>query len=72
LEYNCETTVQYLTDSKCDINCFVLLIECWRRINYDDETEYLLQSNGNKTRLMEALNRKEFITKEDAYARFGL
>jgi PHD/YefM family antitoxin component YafN of YafNO toxin-antitoxin module len=72
LEIVLETAFQYITDSKGDISSIVLPIEFWRRINCDDETEYLLQSEENKNRLMEALNRKEFITKEDAYARLGI
>ena len=54
------------------INDAVLPIDFWRKINCEDETEYLLSSTKNKERLFEALNRTDSLSKEEVYARIGL
>ncbi len=67
-----EVEVQYITDINGVVKNVIIPIEYWRRINCDDETEFLLQSLTNKDRLIEALNRKVFLSKEEVYARLGL
>lgn len=64
--------LQYISDDSGEISGVVLPIEFWNKINCEEETEYLLQSNKNKSRLLESLNRDEFITKDEAYARIGI
>ncbi len=66
------TDFKYITDSKGNINSIVLPIEYWKRINCDDETEFLLQNEANKSRLMESINRKDYIPQKDAYERLGI
>jgi hypothetical protein len=50
----------------------VIPVEIWDKIKYLDETEYLLHSKNNEKRLMEAINRDNFIPKEVVYERFGI
>lgn len=67
-----ELDVQYVTDNTGKIMNVILPIEYWRKINCEDETEYLLKSQANKDRLLESLNRKEYLTKEEVYERLGV
>ena len=67
-----ETEIQYVTDNDGNIKNVILPIEYWRRINSDDETEYLLGNQANKDRLLEALTRETSLTKEEVYERIGL
>jgi PHD/YefM family antitoxin component YafN of YafNO toxin-antitoxin module len=64
--------IQYITDSDGVINSVVIPVEIWDKIKYLDETEYLLHSKNNEKRLMEALNRDNYIPKEVVYERFGI
>lgn len=64
--------LQYISNNSGEISGVVLPIEFWNKINCEDETEYLLQSDENKRRLFESLTRDESITKEEAYARIGV
>ena len=64
--------VQYITDSEGSISSVIIPIEYWNMINCADETEYLLQNEKNRARLIEALNRNESLPKEEAYERFGI
>ncbi|MBM2817065.1 MAG: hypothetical protein HW421_3827 [Ignavibacteria bacterium] len=65
-------SVQYITDTNGSVNAVILPIALWKQINCKDETEYLLSSKKNKSRLLEALYREESISKEEAYGRFEL
>jgi len=67
-----EVDVQYITDNQGVIKNVVLPIDFWRKINCEDETEYLLSSTKNKERLFEALNRTDSLSKEEVYARIGI
>ncbi len=67
-----EGEVQYVTDINGVVKNVILPIEYWRRINCDEETEFLFQSLANKDRLIEALNRKDYLSKEEVYARLSL
>lgn len=67
-----EKEIQYVTDNNGNIKNVILPIEYWRRINADDETEYLLSSKRNKDRLLEALSRETTLSKKEVYERIGL
>lgn len=64
--------IQYISNDNGEISGVVLPIDFWNRINCNDETEYLLQKDKNKKRLIESLNREEELSKEEAYERLGL
>ncbi len=67
-----ETDVQYVTDSNGIIKNVIVPIDFWRRINCEDETEYLLNNQANKDRLLESLSRNYSMSKEEVYARVGI
>jgi PHD/YefM family antitoxin component YafN of YafNO toxin-antitoxin module len=67
-----EVDVQYVTDNNGRIQNVILPIDYWRRINCEDETEYLLKSQINRDRLLESLTRNYSLSKEDVYARIGI
>ncbi len=67
-----EPDLQYVTDNNGIIKNVILPIEYWRRINCEDETDYLLKSQTNKERLIESLSRNNTYSKEEVYARLGI
>jgi hypothetical protein len=50
----------------------IVPIELWREIESERETAYLLRSETMKRRLLEAKDRKDGISLEDAHAKLGI
>jgi len=67
-----EVDVQYVTDNNGIIKNVILPIDFWNRINCEDETDYLLNSPVNKSRLLESLTRNFSMTKKEVYERIGI
>lgn len=66
--------VQTVSDSQGNAIGVFVPIDVWREIESERETAYLLKSEANKKRLMEALARDDegAISLEDVRAQLGL
>ncbi|MFO1005927.1 MAG: hypothetical protein U0929_08210 [Planctomycetaceae bacterium] len=64
--------IQYVSDADGKPVSVIVPIELWREIESETETAYLLQSAAMKQRLMEAIDRNEGISIEDARAQLGI
>ena len=64
--------IQYVSDANGIPVSVIVPIELWREIEAEQETAYLLKSSVMKTRLLEAKNRQEGISLEDARAQLGI
>jgi antitoxin YefM len=67
-----ETPLQYLTDGNGNAVAVVVPIDVWREIESERETAYLLKSDAMKRRLLEAKNRTEGLSLDDARAKLGI
>jgi len=63
---------QYITNNSGEIKSVILPIEIWNQLNCEDETDFLLQSEVNTKRLLEAVERNDNFTLSDVYERIGL
>jgi hypothetical protein len=66
------TPLHYLTDDSGNAVAVVVPIEVWREIESERETAYLLKSDAMKRRLLEAKDRTEGISLDDARAKLGI
>ena len=66
------TMVQYVSDSEGKTVGVLIPIELWREIESERETAHLLKSETMKKRLLEAKERTEGISAEDARAKLGI
>ncbi len=64
--------VQYISDAEGTPVGVIVPIELWREIESERETAYLLKSEAMKKRLLEAKERKDGVSLEDARAQLGL
>ena len=67
-----QTEIQYVSDAKGQAVGVLVPIELWREIESERETAYLLKSVTMRQRLLEAKERSEGITVEDARAKLGI
>ena len=67
-----QAQVQYVSDEKGQEVSVIVPIELWREIASERETAYLLKSETMKSRLIEAKNRTEGVSLEDARAQLGI
>lgn len=67
-----QTPVQYVSDEEGQPVSVIVPIELWREIASERETAYLLQSETMKQRLLEAKNRTEGVSFEDARTQLGI
>ncbi len=67
-----QTEIQYVSDAKGQAVGVLVPIELWREIESERETAYLLKSATMRQRLLEAKERSEGITVEDARAKLGI
>jgi PHD/YefM family antitoxin component YafN of YafNO toxin-antitoxin module len=66
------TAVQYVSDAEGNPVGVIVPIDLWREIESERETAYLLQSPAMKQRLLEAKQRSEGTSLEDARAKLGI
>ena len=66
------TAVQYISDAEGNAVGVIVPIELWREIESERETAYLLASPAMKERLLEAKQRTEGISLDDARAKLGI
>jgi hypothetical protein len=64
--------VQYVSDDIGNTISVIIPIELWREIESERETAYLLKSKKMKGRLLEAKERKEGISWEEAREKLGI
>ncbi len=67
-----QAQVQYVSDEEGQPVGVIVPIELWREIESERETAYLLKSKTMKKRLLEAKNRTEGVSLEDARAQLGI
>lgn len=66
------TSVQYVSDASGKAVSVIVPIELWREIESERETAYLLKSEAMKKRLIEAKDRTEGISLEQARTQLGI
>ena len=66
------TSIQYISDTDGNPVGVIVPIDLWHEIESERETAYLLKSPAMKTRLLDAMQRHENISLEDALAQLDL
>ena len=66
------TEIQYVSDESGEPTAVIVPIELWREIESEKETAYLLKSENMKRRLLEARERKDGISFEEALEKLGI
>lgn len=64
--------IQYISDAQGNAVGVIVPIELWREIESEKETAYLLKSDAMRQRLIQAKERTEGISIEDARAKLGI
>jgi hypothetical protein len=64
--------LQYISDAQGNTVSVIVSIELWREIETERETAYLLRSPTMKARLIEAKERSEGTSLEEARAKLGI
>jgi PHD/YefM family antitoxin component YafN of YafNO toxin-antitoxin module len=64
--------IRYVSDADGKAVAVIVPIELWREIESERETAYLLKSEAMKRRLMEAKERQQDSSLEEARERAGL
>ena len=64
--------IQYVSDETGNTVSVIVPIELWREIESEKETAYLLKSEKMKQRLLEAKERSEGISLEEACEKIGI
>ena len=64
--------IQYVTDGEGHTVSVLVPIDLWQEMVSERETAYLLSSETMRRRLMEAKERTETISFEEARARLGI
>lgn len=64
--------IQYVSDEQGNPVSVIVPIDLWREIESERETAYLLKSEAMKQRILEAKNRTEGISLEQARAQLGI
>ncbi len=63
--------IQYVSDENGNPIGVIVPIEIWREIESERETAYLLKSENMKRRLLEAKERQEGISFDEAHERLA-
>ena len=66
------TEIQYVSDERGNPIGVIVPIELWREIEYEKEKAYLLKSENMRRRLLEAKERQEGISLDEAYKKLGI
>ena len=64
--------IQYVSDENGDPVGVIVPIELWREIESERETAYLLKSENMKRRLLEAKERQEGVSLDEACEKLGV
>jgi len=71
-EVKMSAQVQYVSNEEGQAISVIVPIELWHEIASERETAYLLKSETMKKRLIEAKNRTEGVSLEDAREKLGI
>ncbi|HVG32502.1 MAG TPA: hypothetical protein VM911_05455 [Pyrinomonadaceae bacterium] len=66
------TEIQYISDESGEPVGVIVPIELWREIESERETAYLLKSENMKRRLLEAKERQDGLSLEEAREKLGI
>lgn len=66
------TEIQYISDESGKPIGVIVPIELWREIESERETAYLLKSENMKRRLLEAKERQDGLSLEEACEKLGI
>ena len=66
------TEIQYISDESGEPIGVIVPIELWREIESERETAYLLKSENMKRRLLEAKERPDGLSLEEAREKLGI
>lgn len=66
------TEIQYISDESGEPVGVIVPIELWREIESERETAYLLKSENMKRRLLEAKERQDGLSLEEACEKLGI
>ena len=64
--------IQYISDANGNPTGVIVPIDLWNEIESEKETAYLLKSEKMKERLLEAKDRDEGISLEEASEKLGI
>ena len=64
--------IQYISDENGNTIGVIIPIDLWREIESERETAYLLKSENMKRRLLEAKERQEGISLDEACEKLGV
>lgn len=64
--------IQYVADEDGNTVAAIVPIDLWREIESERETSYLLKSENMRRRLVEAKNRQEGISLDEACEKLGI
>ncbi|HEU5117768.1 MAG TPA: hypothetical protein VFT74_14170 [Isosphaeraceae bacterium] len=64
--------IQYISDAEGKTVGVIVPIDLWKEIESERETAYLLRSDAMKQRLLDARNRQDGLSIEDARAQLGI
>jgi PHD/YefM family antitoxin component YafN of YafNO toxin-antitoxin module len=67
-----QSEIKYVSDESGNPVSVIVPIELWREIESERETAYLLKSENMKRRLLEAKERQEGISFEEAREKLGI
>ena len=67
-----EPQVQYVSDENGNLQSVIVPIELWHEILSEHETAYLLKSEAMRQRLLEAKQRRDGISFEEALEKLGI
>ncbi|MEW6212995.1 MAG: prevent-host-death protein [Acidobacteriota bacterium] len=67
-----QADIQYISDESGNTVGVIVPIELWREIESERETAYLLKSENMKRRLLEAKDRQEGMTLDEACEKLGI
>ena len=69
---NLADDIRYVSDADGKTVSVIVPIELWREIESSQETAYLLKSPAMKERLVEAMQRQDGVSLEDARAKLRI
>ena len=67
-----DTEIQYVSNESGDPTAVIVPISLWREIESERETAYLLKSEAMRRRLLEAKERQQGLTLDEAVEKLGI
>ncbi|MBZ5609416.1 MAG: prevent-host-death protein [Acidobacteriia bacterium] len=67
-----DAEIQYVSDESGEPTAAIVPISLWREIESERETAYLLKSEAMKRRLIEAKERQQGLTLDEAVEKLGI